>query len=54
MKVNHITYARKSDGSWVEVTTVESPDGEVEETEEVVAKFKDFLDSVQPEDFAGE
>jgi len=31
VKVNHITYARKSDGSWVEVTTVESPDGEVGE-----------------------
>ncbi|MGI8631244.1 MAG: bifunctional nuclease family protein [Solirubrobacterales bacterium] len=27
---------------------------EVEDTEEVVEKFKDFLDSVTPEDFAGE
>ena len=26
---------------------------EVEDTEEVVEKFKDFLDSVSPEDFAG-
>jgi bifunctional DNase/RNase len=25
---------------------------EVEDTEEVVEKFKDFLDSVSPEDFA--
>jgi bifunctional DNase/RNase len=27
---------------------------EVEDTEEVVEKFKDFLDQVSPEDFAGE
>ena len=27
---------------------------EVEDTEEVVEKFKDFLDKVTPEDFAGE
>ena len=27
VKVNHITYARKSDGSWVEVATIESPMG---------------------------
>ena len=27
---------------------------EVEDTEEVVEKFKDFLDRVTPEDFAGE
>ena len=27
---------------------------EVEDTEEVVEKFKDFLDHVKPEDFAGE
>ena len=27
---------------------------EVEDTEEVVEKFKDFLDNVSPEDFAGE
>ena len=26
---------------------------EVEDTEEVVEKFKDFLDQVTPEDFAG-
>jgi bifunctional DNase/RNase len=26
---------------------------EVEDTEEVVEKFKDFLDNVSPEDFAG-
>ncbi len=26
---------------------------EVEDTEEVVEKFKDFLDNVKPEDFAG-
>ncbi|MET0971798.1 MAG: hypothetical protein ABWY95_00095, partial [Thermoleophilaceae bacterium] len=26
---------------------------EVEDTEEVVEKFKDFLDNVTPEDFAG-
>jgi len=28
-------------------------DQEVEDTEEVVEKFKDFLDNVSPEDFAG-
>jgi hypothetical protein len=27
---------------------------EVEDTEEVVEKFKDFLENVKPEDFAGE
>jgi len=27
---------------------------EVEDQEEVVEKFKDFLDNVSPEDFAGE
>ena len=27
---------------------------EVEDTEDVVEKFKDFLDQVTPEDFAGE
>ena len=27
---------------------------EVEDTEEVVEKFKDFLDQVSPEDFAGD
>jgi uncharacterized protein len=27
---------------------------EVEDTEEVVEKFKDFLDNVTPEDFASE
>src|SRR5262252_4330328 len=27
---------------------------EVEDTEEVVEKFKDFLDNVKPDDFAGE
>lgn len=29
VKVDQTTYARKSDGSWVEITTTESPNGEV-------------------------
>jgi len=31
VKVNHITYARKSDGSWVEAATIESPQGDAGE-----------------------
>jgi hypothetical protein len=27
VKVNHITYARKSGGSWVKIATLESPNG---------------------------
>lgn len=29
VNVDHISYARKSDGSWVQVANIESPDGEV-------------------------
>ncbi len=31
VKMNHLSYARKSDGSWADVATIESPDGQVGE-----------------------
>ena len=36
----------------IEESAIEFEDGAVEDTEEVVDKFKEFLDNVSPEDFA--
>jgi hypothetical protein len=37
----------------IEESAIEFEDGAPEDQEEVVDKFKEFLDNVSPEDFAG-